>query len=357
MLYFKADMFFVSLSFKDVQFDKFLFTCPPPVQPLVYLQHGVLGIKQLGYKNDYANNCLAKFVYYNPEMLFKLQDINGFKEYQCYNGIAMPRWHEMVKRYENYKNNKNNKKILWFITWREYFSNEDYLYGLIISLTNVIGDDRLSKYLNDNQVILTICLHSLISDKQVKIISDCVKNNNVKIVYASSVDVMDLIVENDLLITDYSSIGFDFTLLGKPVILYQPDIDIYSVKRKFYCDASELEEFNVVSANDLLNDIINENYSVNKFFSSRLNFEITLKKISDEFYLNRMMEYFLSYQKKSITFIGYDFSGVGGTVTATKALSEALCEKGYQVRLVSLRRRLKGMLVPGVRDSISLRDY
>ncbi len=43
----------------------------------------------------------------------------------------------------------------------------------------------------------------------------------------------------DLLITDYSSIAFDFMLLGRPIIYYAPDIDTYLDERGLYFDISE----------------------------------------------------------------------------------------------------------------------
>ena len=43
--------------------------------------------------------------------------------------------------------------------------------------------------------------------------------DNIEIVDASKIDVMDEMVKSKLLITDYSSLGFDFTFLNKPVVL------------------------------------------------------------------------------------------------------------------------------------------
>ena len=49
-------------------------------------------------------------------------------------------------------------------------------------------------------------------------------------------DVSALLLACDLLITDYSSIGGDFMLLGRPVIYYQPDIGEYRRERELYFD-------------------------------------------------------------------------------------------------------------------------
>lgn len=52
-------------------------------------------------------------------------------------------------------------------------------------------------------------------------------------------DVQELLVAADVLITDYSSIMWDFSLQRKPVFLYQNDEEDYADKPGFYVDPSE----------------------------------------------------------------------------------------------------------------------
>lgn len=49
-------------------------------------------------------------------------------------------------------------------------------------------------------------------------------------------DVSALLTACDMVITDYSSIGGDFMLLGRPVVYYQPDAGDYLRERAFYFD-------------------------------------------------------------------------------------------------------------------------
>jgi CDP-glycerol glycerophosphotransferase len=50
-------------------------------------------------------------------------------------------------------------------------------------------------------------------------------------------DVADLMLVSDLLVTDYSSVMFDFAATGKPMVFYTPDIAHYGdVLRGFYFD-------------------------------------------------------------------------------------------------------------------------
>ncbi|WP_411079388.1 CDP-glycerol glycerophosphotransferase family protein [Streptomyces sp. cmx-18-6] len=52
-------------------------------------------------------------------------------------------------------------------------------------------------------------------------------------------DVSELLALTDVLVTDYSSIMFDFALLDRPVILFAPDLDTYTAERGSYFDLRE----------------------------------------------------------------------------------------------------------------------
>jgi CDP-glycerol glycerophosphotransferase (TagB/SpsB family) len=64
-------------------------------------------------------------------------------------------------------------------------------------------------------------------------------NNEVPVGYidGSSIDDMsDLLMAADVLVTDYSSSIFEFALLGRPSILFTPDLEEYERARSFYFD-------------------------------------------------------------------------------------------------------------------------
>ncbi|MFI0933489.1 CDP-glycerol glycerophosphotransferase family protein [Streptomyces sp. NPDC021019] len=52
-------------------------------------------------------------------------------------------------------------------------------------------------------------------------------------------DVSELLTLTDVLITDYSSIMFDFALLDRPVVLFAPDLEAYAAERGSYFDLRE----------------------------------------------------------------------------------------------------------------------
>ena len=61
-----------------------------------------------------------------------------------------------------------------------------------------------------------------------------------------------LFEEVDVLITDYSSIFFDFALTKKPIILFNYDEKEYSLERGFYIQLSELPILSVQNSYDLV---------------------------------------------------------------------------------------------------------
>lgn len=69
-------------------------------------------------------------------------------------------------------------------------------------------------------------------------------------------DVNDLLFAVDLLITDYSSIVFEFSTLGRPMLFYAPDLDGYTAERDFYIPFAEFVPGRIVRTFDALLDAI-----------------------------------------------------------------------------------------------------
>ena len=53
-------------------------------------------------------------------------------------------------------------------------------------------------------------------------------------------DVTELYIAADILITDYSSVMFDYTVTGKPIMFLAPDLERYRAERGFYFDFEQL---------------------------------------------------------------------------------------------------------------------
>ncbi|SFB21062.1 MULTISPECIES: CDP-glycerol glycerophosphotransferase family protein [unclassified Bacillus (in: firmicutes)] len=120
--------------------------------------------------------------------------------------------------YKTYNINPNKKIILYAPTYRDM--NNDNPLNLDFS--------RLQKDLGEEYVFV-LKLHPFLAKYQFE-----TKEDGEKFVFNLSAidDIQDLLLIADVLITDYSSVIFDYALTGKPMLFYSYDLEEY--ERGFY---------------------------------------------------------------------------------------------------------------------------
>ncbi|WP_069592604.1 CDP-glycerol glycerophosphotransferase family protein [Methanosphaera sp. WGK6] len=122
-------------------------------------------------------------------------------------------------RYDNLNNKQTQKQILYMPTWRMQLENE-------LVFKNSQYKQTLENFLNNKQ------LHKILEKEGYKIVfrphPELVKymdliniHENINVVMDKS--YQELFNESALLVTDYSSVYFDFAYLKKPVIYYHAD--------------------------------------------------------------------------------------------------------------------------------------
>ena len=135
---------------------------------------------------------------------------------------------EKINAIKNKLNIPLESKVLMYApTWRddEYSTDEDFKFKLNLEL------DKLKKALGDEYVII-IRLHYFIA--KLVDLSD-VEDFVVNVSYYD--DIADLYLISDILITDYSSVFYDFANLRRPILFYTYDLDKYENQlRGFYMD-------------------------------------------------------------------------------------------------------------------------
>ena len=83
-------------------------------------------------------------------------------------------------------------------------------------------------------------------------------------------DVSELFLVADALITDYSSVMFDFTVTGKPVFFFTPDLEYYRQKlRGFYFDLLPVAPGPVVTSVEELAALVRDRETVRTQFADR----------------------------------------------------------------------------------------
>ena len=139
-----------------------------------------------------------------------------------------------MARFDNlYKNiNEPTKpQILFMPTWRKKHTNStekqflesDYYKDCM----ELINDKRLDEYLEKNGLKFIFYTHIEMQKFIHLFKTEC---KNVEIMHAGSAIVEDLLIQSRVMITDYSSVFFDFAYLDKPVIYYHFDIDELDAK-------------------------------------------------------------------------------------------------------------------------------
>lgn len=85
------------------------------------------------------------------------------------------------------------------------------------------------------------------------------------IINANNIDIYKLFSVADILISDYSAIIFDFSILEKPIILYTPDLKKYEEERGFYYDYTNFAPGPICfNEEEIIEVIRTQNYKLDK---------------------------------------------------------------------------------------------
>ena len=175
---------------------------------------------------------------------------------KCILETGYPRNDALFKYDEKYVNKlkkelglpKDKKIILYAPTWRDdqHEAGVGYTYKLGLDF-----DNFKKKFSND--YIILFRTHYLVA-KAV----DLSKYKGFIYDVSDYSDINDLYILGDMIITDYSSVFFDYANLKKPMLFYMYDLSDYKNNmRDFYIDLDELPGPIVEEEEDLYNEIAN----------------------------------------------------------------------------------------------------
>ena len=86
----------------------------------------------------------------------------------------------------------------------------------------------------------------------------------------SSIDINDVLFATDLLITDYSSVVFEFSTMDRPMLFFALDLEEYVASRDFYVDYASFVPGRIVRTfPDLLDAIRREDYGAERLAAFR----------------------------------------------------------------------------------------
>lgn len=166
----------------------------------------------------------------------KLLNLNNFNLSEIKEKIGVP---------------KNKKIILYAPTFREY--DRDGLNSCFINPP--IDTEKWKNELSDNYVVLFRAHYEIINVLGIK-------NDGFFFNVSDYPYLDDLIAVSDMLISDYSSIYFDYSVTEKPMLNFAYDFDTYLKERGLYLDLKEALPCNVnLTEDSLIKEIKNLNIS------------------------------------------------------------------------------------------------
>lgn len=150
---------------------------------------------------------------------------------------------------------EDKQVILYMPTWRGSVENinDNDLYNYLCDI---------DKNLNNNQ-IMYVNLHSYVDD-----LIDYGKFSHIKPV-STKYEIYDFLNCCDVLITDYSSVFFDFAISGKKIILFTYDRESYLADRGMYFSLSDFPFPAVETVEELMRAIKDENNADTKEFTQQ----------------------------------------------------------------------------------------
>lgn len=183
---------------------------------IVFLQHGVLGTKNLVDINGRMFDTFYADVFVTSSTREKNIVVNDLK-YPADSVLVsgLPRFDRLFL-----KGTKVKKQILIIPTWRDWLrDDETFKKSNYLSIYNsLINHSYFHELANEGYKIL-FCLHP--NAQQFLHYFD-IPDYVIPISQGEAM-VQDLIKESCLMLTDYSSVGIDFSFLDKPVIYYEFD--------------------------------------------------------------------------------------------------------------------------------------
>lgn len=189
----------------------------------IFLQHGIIGERDLEYLYGKKSNpnFTNKFIVSSKREAKIVKNELGYDSNDILlTGLA--RFDLLLDNKISSSNTKTEKKILIMPSWRQgedSLSDIDFLKtDFFKEFNDLLKDDFLVSLIKNESVKVSFYLHTNFQKY-----NHLFDSEHIEIIKEGSYDVQTLLKTHDILITDFSSVGLDFSLLNKPVLYYQFD--------------------------------------------------------------------------------------------------------------------------------------
>jgi|AntDeeMinimDraft_4_1070355.scaffolds.fasta_scaffold03679_2 glycosyltransferase involved in cell wall biosynthesis len=395
--YFKARYCIVSHGIRDAIPEFIVMHKRNYIKPLIYLQHGVIKYKKLPYNRMSYNKSILRFLSSSEDekkiittkmMPKKIEHDLAFTKWKLAANDALDlslstdkrnKELEFIKSYvfsKGYRDSLENKlksveaevgiepsrvpvtglprydslledsskvacqrRILIFPTWREYLVNNDLTSfkntEFFKSYFDLVTGKEFLLFLKNNNYEAKFLLHT-----EMLKFSDVFKELESELVSVSgaSSDLRTEILKSEILITDYSSMAWEFSILNKKTIFYHFDFEEYLLQRGTY--ATDTRDWNgpIASTKEALISLLNKQVKDKSYEALKVQQDYGFVASGNA--CERILKEIETIPPK-VYFAVYNIYGFGGTVKTVINTANYLYRKGYDVEIISIRRTLR----------------
>ena len=253
----------------------------------ISITHGVCYFKYFLYKdlNCYATKRIDKILIPPSDKIIFLAKKYGWKDENIIK-INLPKWDKynknnkifILKNESYYKTNS----IFVFFTWRKTIKKKKISSLYYVNIIALLKSKSLINSLKKNNITLYFAFHHKI-DSYNKYTNLFRQYKDLQLVEENKIS--QCILWSSLLITDFSSIVFDFIYRGKPFILFIPDILDQNLNEIYNKEYSELIQSIKNGTIVFENQYLNVNETINKtlfYIDNNFTLDLNLKIFYDK---------------------------------------------------------------------------
>ncbi len=225
-------------------------------------QHSMLQASHLLFPNEFTRKVMMED--YNLDRLYAGKVVmSGYPRNQVF--LQEGKAEEIRERYK-----LGGKTVYAYMpTWRGTSATDVNVGDYINRLKGIFR--RIDKTMTADQVFY-VNFHQML-----KTSIDFSGYKHIK-EFPKDVDTYSFLNASDVLVTDYSSVMFDFMLTGKPIVLFMYDFDQYLADRGLYLDIKTLPFRQIYKEKDfydcIKNDLcLNDSYEDTEFYRSFTQYE------------------------------------------------------------------------------------
>jgi len=187
----------------------------------VFIQHGVIGVSRVNHVLHKNRMNYSQFVVSSPfEKKHIVKEFGYENKEVVVTGLA---------RWDALQDTSKGKEILVMPTWRNWIKTEKQLFESDYwnRYMSLFKNPDFKRILEERDLTVTFFPHY---QMQQLIESFPVLGERIRIARQGEETVQSLLKRHSILITDYSTVSFDFAYMNKPVFFYQFDYDEFYSK-------------------------------------------------------------------------------------------------------------------------------